>query len=149
MNHSRTIQRILSGEFPLRLTSTINGTTREILYWLADGIHPPWAIVVKTSKVETDRKLVFFSQKKEALQKDVERAFGVLLRRFHILRTPCRMSDKKIAMNVLRACIVLHNMCVEDRRGQYDVLLYGQTLSDNLKDALQFSPEHSAPSVWK
>lgn len=49
-DNSRTISRLLSGEFPPRISFTINGRTRTLLYYLVDGIHPSWAVFVKSAK---------------------------------------------------------------------------------------------------
>ena len=52
----------------------------------------------------------------EAARKDVERAFGVLQARFTILANPARFWYTDDLANVMRACIILHNMIVEDER---------------------------------
>jgi hypothetical protein len=120
MNSSSTMQRILSGEFPPKVKYTINGKTRDLPYWLADGIYPAFAIFVKTIKGAVGAKLKHFSSCQEAVRKDIERAFGILMQRFHFLSSSCRMWNKEDAMEVLRACVILHNMCVEHRRDHYE-----------------------------
>uniref|UniRef100_A0A0D3BHD3 GRF-type domain-containing protein n=1 Tax=Brassica oleracea var. oleracea TaxID=109376 RepID=A0A0D3BHD3_BRAOL len=52
----------------------------------------------------------------EAVRKDVERAFGVLQARFSVVRNPSNIWDKEKIGNIMRACIILHNMIVEDER---------------------------------
>jgi Plant transposon protein len=81
VNVSRTIPRLLSGQFPPRIPYMNIGTERNLPYWLADGIYSKWAIFIKTAKGSTEKKMKFFSKKQEALRKDVERAFGVLVSR--------------------------------------------------------------------
>ena len=49
-----------------------------------------------------------------AARKDVERAFGVLKKRWRILGIPCRLWDKDQIGNVMYTCIILHNMILED-----------------------------------
>jgi Plant transposon protein len=149
MNVSRTFQRIMSGQFPPRTPYMINGTQRTLPYWLADGIYPNWAIFGKTTKVPTERKLKCFSSKQEAVRKDVERAFGFLVARWHILNTPCRMWDKEEAMNSLRACIMLYNICVERRRDTYNVPLYERALAEDMQSELQFGPQHDVEFIWE
>jgi ABC-type sulfate/molybdate transport systems ATPase subunit len=75
-----------------------------------------------------DTKLTYFSFCQEAVRKDIERAFGILMQRFHILSL-FQMRDKEGAMEVLRACVILHNMCVEPRQDHYEVPFYANAVS--------------------
>nr|XP_043633617.1 uncharacterized protein LOC122604817 [Erigeron canadensis] len=54
-------------------------------YYLVDGIYPEWSTLVKSFKCPMDPKTLKFKRYQEAARKDVERAFGVLQGRFHIL----------------------------------------------------------------
>uniref|UniRef100_A0A0D3BSP0 DDE Tnp4 domain-containing protein n=1 Tax=Brassica oleracea var. oleracea TaxID=109376 RepID=A0A0D3BSP0_BRAOL len=49
-------------------------------------------------------------------RKDVERAFGVLQARFAVVKNPSKLWDKEKIGNIMKACIILHNMIVEDER---------------------------------
>ena len=60
-----------------------------------------------------------FSKYQESQRKDVERAFGVLQSRFAIVRGPARFWGKEDLGRIMRACIILHNMIVEDERDTY------------------------------
>uniref|UniRef100_A0A0D3A674 DDE Tnp4 domain-containing protein n=1 Tax=Brassica oleracea var. oleracea TaxID=109376 RepID=A0A0D3A674_BRAOL len=64
-------------------------------------------------------KAVLFAQRQEAVRKDVERAFGVLQARFAIVKNPALFWDKVKIGKIMRACIILHNMIVEDERDGY------------------------------
>ncbi|CAL2259733.1 unnamed protein product [Prunus armeniaca] len=56
----------------------VNRNEYNLGYYLADGIYPRWATLVKTiSQPDTPKKRLF-AQKQEAYRKDVERAFGIL-----------------------------------------------------------------------
>nr|GEW25084.1 hypothetical protein [Tanacetum cinerariifolium] len=55
----------------------------------------------------------------EAVKKDVERALGVLQAWFAFLRHPCLVWDKEMMGKVMSACIIIHNMIVEDKRDTY------------------------------
>jgi hypothetical protein len=57
-----------------------------------------------------------YAQEQEGARNDIERAFGVLRRRFCILKQPARLYDRNQLHNVVLACIVLHNMIVEDEK---------------------------------
>ncbi|XP_021731332.1 uncharacterized protein LOC110698242 [Chenopodium quinoa] len=55
----------------------------------------------------------------EAARKDVERAFGVLQARFAIIKKPSLAWDTDILHNIMLACIIIHNIIVEDERETY------------------------------
>jgi Plant transposon protein len=59
----------------------------------------------------------------------VERAFGVLIARFHILKRPCLLRDRKTMATMMRACIIMRNMIVESRRDVYESGLYDEAAS--------------------
>ena len=54
--------------------------------------------------------------RQEACRKDVERAFGVLQSRFAIVAGPTRFWSKDVLHDIMTACIIMHNMIVEDER---------------------------------
>ena len=87
-------------------------------YYLADGIYPPWSVFVKSipQKYRKDRRDDIFYQAQEAARKDIERAFGVLQSRFAIVRGPARYWDKKSLEDIMTACVILHNMILEDEK---------------------------------
>ncbi|XP_052109291.1 uncharacterized protein LOC127744108 [Arachis duranensis] len=98
---------------------TINGNNYTMGYYLTYGIYPEWAIFVKSISKPQGEKRKLFAQYQEGQRKDVERAFGVLQARFAIIRGPGRFWEKKKLANIMRACIILHNMIVEDERDTY------------------------------
>ena len=48
LDKSPTMGKILSGSFPPRMEYVVNGVARHMLYFLADGIYPDYAVFVKT-----------------------------------------------------------------------------------------------------
>ncbi|GKF44847.1 ALP1-like protein isoform X1 [Tanacetum coccineum] len=68
----------------------VNGVTFEKGYYLVDGIYPQWSTFVKSFTVARDVKSAVFKRRKEIARKDVERAFGVLQGRWHIIAQPAR-----------------------------------------------------------
>ncbi|XP_021762525.1 putative nuclease HARBI1 [Chenopodium quinoa] len=60
-----------------------------------------------------------FADQQAVVRKDVERAFGVLLARFAILQQPALAYDEDILCDIMKACIIMHNMIVEDERHNY------------------------------
>ncbi|XP_047941053.1 uncharacterized protein LOC125188315 [Salvia hispanica] len=83
-------------------------------YYLADEIYPMWPVFVKTIRCATEDKKKYFAGRQEAARKDVERAFGVLQSRWAILRGPSWLWDMETIADVMYACIIMHNMIVED-----------------------------------
>ena len=51
----------------------------------------------------------------------IERAFGVLQRRWCILKRPARLYDRDVLRDVVLACIILHNMILEDKKKEEDI----------------------------
>ena len=49
----------------------------------------------------------------------MERAFRVLQARFAIVKNPAILWDKRQIGMVMRTCIILHNMIVENERNGY------------------------------
>ena len=113
LHRSPLFQRLAVGEAP-PVNYIINGHNYSMGYYLADGIYPRWATFVKTITAPQDNKKKHFAKMQEAARKDVERAFGVLQARFAIVRGPARFWDQEDLGFIMRGCIVLHNMIVED-----------------------------------
>ena len=74
---------------------------------------------MKSIPLPQSQKHQVFAKKQESARKDVERAFGVLQSRFAIVRGPSRMWFKEIIGEVLQACVIMHNMIVEDECDSY------------------------------
>ncbi|XP_071700257.1 uncharacterized protein [Rutidosis leptorrhynchoides] len=64
----------------------INGVDYRRGYYLADGIYPTWAAFVKGFSSAVDEKRTYFTKKQASSRKDVERTFGILQGRWHILQ---------------------------------------------------------------
>ncbi|XP_020270558.1 uncharacterized protein LOC109845698 [Asparagus officinalis] len=118
LDRSPVFDDIESGEDP-RVNFTVNGREYNLAYYLADGIYPKWPIFVQSIQMPQGNKHHFFAKQQESCRKDVERAFGVLQARFAIVRQPARMWDLDVLGKIMRACIILHNMIVEDERDTY------------------------------
>jgi hypothetical protein len=58
-----------------------------------------------------------FAKMQEKACKDVERAFGVLQSRWGIVENPCWQWKLETIIDIMMACIVLHNMIIEDKQG--------------------------------
>ncbi|XP_073137232.1 uncharacterized protein [Henckelia pumila] len=64
-----------------------------------------------------DPKRKLFMERQESARKDVEQAFGVLQSRWAIVRGPARYWYRKKLKQIMLACIILHNMIIEDEGG--------------------------------
>nr|XP_043638735.1 uncharacterized protein LOC122609823 [Erigeron canadensis] len=92
----------------------VNGTDYKKGYYLADGIYPEWVTFVKAFSCPQDLKKKKFKKYQESARKDVERAFGVLQGRWAILTHPSRSFSVNKIRRTMYACVILHNMIVED-----------------------------------
>jgi hypothetical protein len=62
-----------------------------------------------------------FAAAQESVRKDVERAFGVLQARFAIVRGPARFFHLEMIKDIMMACMILHNMSMENERDNDEV----------------------------
>ncbi|XP_022031153.1 protein ALP1-like [Helianthus annuus] len=83
-------------------------------YYLTDGVYPEYATFVKTFTDPIDLKRKYFKRKQESARKDIERAFRVLRKRWHVINYPARYWTKEKMHDVIYTCIILHNMILED-----------------------------------
>ena len=97
----------------------VNGHEYHLAYYLTDGIYPKWATFIQSIPIPQGPKASLFALYQESVRKDVECAFGVLQSRFAIVKNPALIWDKVKIGKIMRACIILHNMIVEDERDRY------------------------------
>ena len=73
LDKSSIVASILDGSFVLKMEEySINGHLHDLVYFLADGIYPDWAIFVKTIGNPLLLAEILFSVAQEHAQKDVE-----------------------------------------------------------------------------
>ncbi|GJW29909.1 ALP1-like protein [Tanacetum coccineum] len=94
----------------------VNEVTFEKGYYLADEIYPQWATFVKSFTVARDEKNDVFKRQQESARKAVERAFGVLQCRWHIIAQPTRAWTVNKLIRTNYACIILHNMILKNQK---------------------------------
>jgi hypothetical protein len=117
LQRSPLMTRIANGETP-RMQFVANNRTYYYGYFLADGIYPRWRTFVKPVKDPEGKCELDFHNAQAAARKDVERAFGILQARFAIVRGPARFWDQEILWYIMMACVIMHNMIIEDERGE-------------------------------
>jgi hypothetical protein len=73
---------------------------------------------MQTIHAPQDEKRAHHSKMQESTWKDVERYFGVLQSRFGTIANPCRLWSIEAMKDVMLACVILHNMIIEDERSE-------------------------------
>ncbi|KAK1610641.1 hypothetical protein QYE76_034314 [Lolium multiflorum] len=130
------------GEAPV-VNFTVNGHEYNYGYYLANGIYPSWPVFMNGVTLPQSEKQRMFTAAQAAWRKDVERAFGVLKARFNILAVPgCSYSRRTLGL-IMRACIILHNMIIDDERGTNLEHTY-ETVESNVGPAIH---HHAPPSL--
>ncbi|XP_033134269.1 putative nuclease HARBI1 [Brassica rapa] len=117
LDRSPVFDDVINGIAP-QVNFYVNGHPYHLAYYLTDGIYPDWATFIQSIRLPQSEKHSLFAKTQEAVRKDVERAFGVLQARFAVVRNPSNLWDKHKIGNIMRACIILHNMIVEDERAE-------------------------------
>jgi len=116
-DQSKLLREFLDGSYTRELdfNFTIGGQQFNMLWFLVDGIYPELARFVKTISqpiTDAERK---FTKWQESCRKDIERVFGVIVRKFQILKRDIEKWDANDVTSIVFTCIVMHNMMVEHR----------------------------------
>jgi len=120
MHQSPLYLDVTGGRWPPRNKSyTINGRTRTLTYYLVDGIYPRFAFLISPHPKPCTEEQTTSNRLQEAIRKDVERLFGVLMKRFHISLHTGRCLSVSQLVTTYKAICNLHNMCVERRRSSF------------------------------
>ena len=93
---------------------------------------------MKTIPGPQTQKDKLYAKEQESARKDVECAFGVLQSRFAIDQRPARIWKKDDIVNIMQACVILHNMIVEDEKELVRVPL---DLNENPNASIALPPE--------
>ncbi|KAI2505163.1 Plant transposon protein [Fragilaria crotonensis] len=115
LDRSPLFHNAVKGEAP-QVAYTVNGNHYRYAYWLADGIYSTYACFVKTFPRPATRMQKMFATAQEAKRKDIERAFGILQARFHILTSGCRLWNRDAMKTVIKTCVILHNLIIDFER---------------------------------
>ncbi|XP_026442062.1 uncharacterized protein LOC113341372 [Papaver somniferum] len=116
-NRSHLFDDIVNGVAP-PCNFVVQGHQYDMGYYLSDGIYPQYAALIQTISSRNTTKEKFFAKRQEAVRKDVEREFGVLQARWHIVKGTTRMWNVKDIGKIMKICIILHNMIIEHERQQ-------------------------------
>jgi Plant transposon protein len=106
----------------------INGQQFVNLFLLADGIYPSSGRFCKTFTQPIREEKKKYAMWQEAARKDIEHAFGVLQRKFQIMKKPIEQWYVEDICDMMYTCIILHNWMVSDhvsRNEEENEDLYG------------------------
>uniref|UniRef100_A0A0D3CYM4 DDE Tnp4 domain-containing protein n=1 Tax=Brassica oleracea var. oleracea TaxID=109376 RepID=A0A0D3CYM4_BRAOL len=118
LDRSPVFDDILQGRAP-KVKFKVNNHTYRMAYYLTDGIYPNWSTFIQSIPLPQGPKAKLFAERQESTRKDVERAFGVLQSRFSIFKNSALLWDKEKIGRIMRTCVILHNMIVENERDGY------------------------------
>ncbi|GJT29559.1 putative nuclease HARBI1 isoform X2 [Tanacetum coccineum] len=94
-------------------------TSRDCLMLFCNGVIEctkwPWAQCPLAYRAQFSRGESGYKQAHEAARKDVERAFGVLKKKWAIVRTPARSRSLNRITHLMYTCIILHNMIRKEK----------------------------------
>lgn len=142
LDRSPVFDELLKGKAPPSKFHA-NGNLYKTGYYLTDGIYPEWATFMPAIRVPVTDEDRHFTMLQESYRKDVERAFGVLQARFHIIRNPVHMWDIQAVSQTMLACIILHNMIIEDERMEKGPEYDPAESVANLQDEEQWDANHA------
>ena len=116
-DQSSLLREFLDGTFTddIDFEFQIGEKTFDQLYFLVDGIYPDLSRFVKTLSVPITDEQKRYVQWQEGKRKAVERAFGILQRKFQILDRPVELWFEDEIKHIVETSIILHNMMVEKR----------------------------------
>jgi hypothetical protein len=113
LQRSNLFDSHLTGDSP-PVTFSVNGHMYNMGYYLADGIYPDRPAYVKTIRHLYDVRTQHFTTIQESARKDIERTFGVLQKRWVVVRGPAYGWSPQNIGDIMKTCIILHNMIIED-----------------------------------
>ncbi|KAL6557450.1 hypothetical protein OROMI_017800 [Orobanche minor] len=117
LNRSTLFDDLISGVAP-SCPFVVNSHRYDMGYYLSDGIYPPYATLIQSISSPYTEKERTFDKFQESARKDVERAFGVLQSRWSIVKGLARMWNIQDLGNIMKTCIILHNMIIESETSQ-------------------------------
>ncbi|GJX43725.1 ALP1-like protein [Tanacetum coccineum] len=104
-----------SGSEPFILLEAV--ASQDLWIWHAFFGVAEWVVLMKSISQpgSYDVKRIRYKQAHEAARKDVERAFGVLKKKWATVRTPARSRSLKRITHLMYTCIILHNMIRKEK----------------------------------
>lgn len=88
-------------------------------YYLTNSIYPDRGVCVKSVQRSKNKREKTFGKQQEALRKAIERFFGVLFRKYRILRNLRSLLFMEDMAYIVENCVIMHNMTVKMRKSGY------------------------------
>ena len=121
----------------------VNDRKYNIGYLLSDGFYPRWPTFDKGISLPQGPKVRLFVEYQEAVKKEVEITFRVPQSRFAIICGPTRNMDKVELGMIMKACVILHNMIIKDKRDSCDLVFDDDHVEDSIPNPNVQHDHHS------
>ena len=150
-DRSPLLKSFLEGSFAKEVDFEfrVGDQTFNQLWMMVDGIYPELARFVKPLSEPLGRRETKYAAWQESSRKDVERGFGVLQRKFHILVHPFELWFRDDIANIVHCCVVLHNMMVEERVSRSEIERAGFYELSNSEDDLPLEGDEAEETVGR
>jgi len=120
MHQSPLYLDVTGGRWPPRNKSyIINGRTRPLPYYLDGGIYRRFFFLISPHPSPSTEEQTKLNCLQEAIRKDVELLFVVLMRRFQVALHPGRHRSVSQLVTTYKVICILHNMCVDSRLSSF------------------------------
>lgn len=127
LQNSNLLDKIAIGRYPIPWNYKKAGQEWKIPYWFGDGTYPRYPCFVLPESHSANAKEAHFSSIQESICNDVERAFGRLQNKWHILRQASRFCVRAKMETIVKYCVILHNMSIEIDEEEQNVGRYTVT----------------------
>ncbi len=91
----------------------LNNNAYKHFYLLCDGIYPRYSVFQGPIENPVNEKEKLFNQKQSSIRKNVECTFGILKKKFEIIKKPCIKYDINFMNKILCCITILHNMAIK------------------------------------
>jgi hypothetical protein len=105
-------KRYTNAEYELQIGPN-KWITEKGVYLLVDGGYHKWRILQCPIKHTPDMDEIRWSEFAESIRKDVECSFGILKKRFQLLKNGINWHNKTDIDHAVFSCVILHNMLHE------------------------------------
>jgi hypothetical protein len=116
LDSSPLFNEIIKGTSP-PFKYVLNGRSYTSFYYIVDGIYPAWRVFARPLSQPLNQAQRHYTQEHESDRKDIESAFGILKKKFLIIKHPAEFWSLRTMHKVMKTVVIWHNMILED---EYD-----------------------------